>query len=238
MDEAASSRQQAIDAVSLARRLRPDLPRQVAQYAAPELTSYLTEPEPSYDSRLTAAGGGIGPYGQLVSGPAGKVPSTDDPRVGPAAADAFNLATTMLPAGGGSKVAMAMAPLMARGFFKPAVGEHIHAAAVKLGDKIYTGATHADALESAAKVLGRPADDILNSINASGQQHELGGFLTSSGRFVGRDEATKIADVASQLRRRGDLRSTQGSVSLPLDATDLSTPQKSSIDWLLEQINK
>lgn len=188
---------------------------------APDLTKYLTTdaPPPSY---IPNAAGKIPPIGY-------------HPNEAGAYADVANLLMNAVPGGAGPKAAMAAAPLMARGFFKPAVAEHIQAAAVKLGDRIYTGATHADALESAAKVLGRSADDILSGINASGQQHELGGFLTSSGKFVNRDEATKIADAASQLRRRDELRSTQGSVSLPLDATNLQ-PSESSIDWLVRQL--
>lgn len=96
------------DAVSALRRMHPDLARQIARYMAPGLYDYATEPEQPYDSRLRAAGGSIGPQGQINA--TGKIPGTDDPRAGPALADAFNLATSVMPMGGGAKVAMAAAP--------------------------------------------------------------------------------------------------------------------------------
>ena len=87
----------------------------LSNHFAPNLTSLLLGlPEPSYDSRLRAAGAGMSPDAQLIPNAAGKVPDTDDPRVGPAAAEAFDLATMALPSGAGTKLAMAAAPMAAR----------------------------------------------------------------------------------------------------------------------------
>ena len=135
---APSSPQQAKDAVSALRRMRPDWARQIAQYVAPGLYNYTTESEPSYDSRLQAAGGGIGPQGQLVPPASGKVPSTDDPRTGPALYDAFNLMTAALPTGAGSKAALIAAP-MAGKLARAAAG--IETAAPK-GIRAYHGSPH------------------------------------------------------------------------------------------------
>lgn len=100
--------------------------------------------------------------------------------------------------------------------------------------KIYEGVVHSDAMEKAMEsgdlpTTARSMED-LNGVPESeyakidgGFEH---GFVTSTGRFVGRDEATKIAERSNQIiPREGGFDSGQ------LDATDLNlnpTPQPSS----------
>lgn len=85
----------------------------LGNFLAPQLTGYFTQPEPSYDERLRAVGGMIGPGGQLIPPPSGKVPSTQDPRLGGAQQEAFDLASALVPTGGAAKLGMlAAAPLL------------------------------------------------------------------------------------------------------------------------------
>lgn len=70
--------------------------------------------------------------------------------------------------------------------------EKIGKAAVFHGRRIYTGITHADAYE-------KFADDK----HEKGQPLAGEGFVTSKGRYVGRQEAIPIAEKASQ--RKGKL---------------------------------
>jgi hypothetical protein len=76
--------------------------------------------------------------------------------------------------------------------------ETIKTAAIQLTDgSIYTGITHADALEAATKVNPNAAEMILPSDpNAKGI---AGDFLTSTGRLVSRYEAQRIANSGDDL---------------------------------------
>lgn len=66
--------------------------------------------------------------------------------------------------------------------------ERIDEAAIKAGGQVFTGATHADAYGLARQALGDkvPVED-------------ADGFVTSAGRYVGREEAKEIADLAGQI---------------------------------------
>jgi hypothetical protein len=66
--------------------------------------------------------------------------------------------------------------------------EHIQAAALKLGDEIFTGVHHGDALVDAV-VKGHDMDDRYES-----------GFVTNEGRFLSRDEALKLAEDQGQIQ--------------------------------------
>lgn len=90
-----------------------NLLRTLGSYLAPELTSYLTEPETPYSERLRAAGGAIGPQGQLLA--TGKVPSVVDPRLQGAQAEAFDLASMLVPGGGAAKLGGSVAAAAAAG---------------------------------------------------------------------------------------------------------------------------
>lgn len=101
-------------AQEVARRLRgmPESGQKAARFVAPGLYDYATEPAPTYEQRLNAAGGsGGGPNAQLVPNAAGKVPDVENTqRPGHALADVFNLATTVLPTGAPAKAAIMAAP--------------------------------------------------------------------------------------------------------------------------------
>jgi hypothetical protein len=70
--------------------------------------------------------------------------------------------------------------------------ESIKSAAVKVGDQIFEGPLHSDAYEAASKALGREVEN-------TGE----GGFVTSEGRYIGRQEALKVAQGALQDSRIG-----------------------------------
>lgn len=101
-------------AQEIAKRLKsmPPIGQQAARFIAPGLYDYATEPAPTYEQRLNAAGGsGGGPNAQLVPNAAGKVPDIENTqRPGHALADVFNLATTVLPSGAPAKAAIMAAP--------------------------------------------------------------------------------------------------------------------------------
>lgn len=83
--------------------------------------------------------------------------------------------------------------LMRPGAAPAAAPETITGAAVKLGDRIFTGPHHVAALEEAEKALG--PDVGLDWVNAKHAGADPDGFITSTGRFVSRDEAAKIAQA-------------------------------------------
>lgn len=66
--------------------------------------------------------------------------------------------------------------------------ETIKEAAIKIGDKVFTGQIHADAFDAAQE------KGFVNFKNVEG------GFITSTGRFVGRVEAQEIAKKNDQLK--------------------------------------
>lgn len=79
--------------------------------------------------------------------------------------------------------------------------ETIKSAAFRAPDgKIYTGTTHWDALQRAGwdGAVPMDKDGFPTEIDESGE-----GFTTSHGRFVDRERAFEIADVADQINRRG-----------------------------------
>ena len=86
--------------------------------------------------------------------------------------DAVNIASMLLPPG-----------------VRPA--ETITGAAVRFGNRIFTGPHHVGALEAAERELG--PDVGLDWVNAKHAGQDPDGFITSTGRFVTRDEAAKIA---------------------------------------------
>src|SRR3989338_53621 len=91
--------------------------------------------------------------------------------------------------------------------------EHIVAAALDFQGEIYTGRTHADALNALEEVYPDWADMDVKS--------PRDGFMTSAGRFVERDEAGEIADKAGQLDALGS-HSKQRRSSEYLDSHDIN----------------
>lgn len=70
--------------------------------------------------------------------------------------------------------------------------EKVVAAAVRFGGQVFTGVMHFHAREKAK-------EEFPDFPHRDGEVQEEG-FLTSTGRFVDRDEATDIADKADQLK--------------------------------------
>lgn len=73
--------------------------------------------------------------------------------------------------------------------------ERITAAAIKVGDKVYTGATHMNAMCVIIDLPNVSSADKAEMLLA-GQD----GFVTDTGRFVSREEAYVIAQAAKQLK--------------------------------------
>lgn len=83
--------------------------------------------------------------------------------------------------------------------------ERLTAAALKVGDQVYTGATHGDAFEAALKA-GVPEGAI--------SKLDMNGFQTSTGRYVSREDALAIAQGSGQKYRRvGNAVTSQGTTS-------------------------
>jgi hypothetical protein len=90
--------------------------------------------------------------------------------------------------------------------------EKIQAAATRYGGKVYTGDVHFQSLEAAAADHGMDISKFIDKVNKEAGKteatHDLDGFVTTSGRFVTRQEARDIADRANQLtglaRREGN----------------------------------
>ena len=70
--------------------------------------------------------------------------------------------------------------------------EKIVTPAVLVSGKVYTGAFHPDALEAASNATKIPFETLAS------QREGLDGFLTSFGRYVTREEANKITNLANQ----------------------------------------
>ena len=94
--------------------------------------------------------------------------------------------------------------------------ETIKSAAVKIGDQIFEGQLHSDAYEKAGKELGQ-------NIENTGE----GGFITSTGRYVGRKEALSIAERQGQDKRLGS-RDKYTESDKELLAEDLQTSKTPS----------
>jgi hypothetical protein len=72
-----------------------------------------------------------------------------------------------------------------------AASEQVISAAVKVNDKIYTGANHLEAMEKAAAELGTDVDSIHTKIDDE-KQSQLDAWVTSEGRFVDSKEAARL----------------------------------------------
>lgn len=82
----------------------------------------------------------------------------------------------------------------------PAVAgaETVTGVASRYKGKIFTGATHHKTWKAAAKSVGK--EDLSFSRFLEDDATYVDGFITSTGRFVSREEATKIVDAAKQPR--------------------------------------
>jgi hypothetical protein len=69
-------------------------------------------------------------------------------------------------------------------------------AAVRIGDRIFTGDSHFDAVTKAQAALG---EDVAHRLLSSGGNTvALDGFLTNKGRYVSREEAGRMLDAHNQ----------------------------------------
>lgn len=91
-------------------------------------------------------------------------------------------------------------------------------AAVRIGDKTFTGSSHFDAVTKAQAALGDAAFD-----KAMGSA-SMDGFVTSAGRYVGREEAGRMLDQRNQTNHFSTTmfgRERKGKDSLLSEALDL-----------------
>lgn len=89
-----------------------------------------------------------------------------------------------------------------------AEGETVEGPAIKVGDKIYRGQTHSDALDRAARDVKMSPEDFLRQIEGE-DNVGLDGFVTSEGRFLTRLEAYTAQDAIDWVRLpRGTTRSS------------------------------
>jgi hypothetical protein len=79
--------------------------------------------------------------------------------------------------------------------------EKIASAAIKFGGKTYTGQTHSAAFSKAEDTLKPLLEPHEWSAISRAFRPEDEGFITSTGRFVGRSEASGIADAAKQVNK-------------------------------------
>lgn len=79
-----------------------------------------------------------------------------------------------------------------------AAGETIEGPAIKIGDNIYRGQTHSDALDRAARGVKMSPDDFLQQIEGK-DSVGLDGFVTSEGRFLTRREAYAAQDALERV---------------------------------------
>lgn len=81
-------------------------------------------------------------------------------------------------------------------------GEKIVQAAIKIGNKVFVGNSHADAYRKAAKVLNRNVQELYEM-----RQRIPDGFSTDKGTFVDRQQALDLAVRSGQLAERAEGRS-------------------------------
>lgn len=78
-----------------------------------------------------------------------------------------------------------------------AAAERVASAAIRVGEDVYTGTVHSDAIDAAAKARGITPDEVIDLMDATGGTE---GFVTSTGRYVNRTEAGRIAKEQDQIR--------------------------------------
>lgn len=89
--------------------------------------------------------------------------------------------------------------------------EKIEQAASLIEGNVYTGVTHVEALELAAKDMNTTVEDLITKYGERGERGNVDGFITSKGRFVDRAEADTIARKNDQLE--SEMYATKGSLS-------------------------
>lgn len=114
---------------------------------------------------------------------------TADMQSRPAVSRMFGSRVGLLEGGQASKAAQMSVP------------ETIRGAAIRHRGEIFEGPLHSDAYEAAASKTGLAFGDIIGATNPRDS-----GFVTSTGRFVSREEAERIARAARQI---GDIGNTE-----------------------------
>lgn len=90
--------------------------------------------------------------------------------------------------------------------------EKIAAAAIKVDDKVFTGTNHGEALDAAAKAG-------VDTENLASRSLETDGFVTTTGRYVTRKEASAIAADAGQIKgapHMAEFLKSEGTIEAPL----------------------
>ncbi|MBR0700177.1 hypothetical protein JQ599_09720 [Bradyrhizobium diazoefficiens] len=77
--------------------------------------------------------------------------------------------------------------------------EQIRSAAIRFDGNIYQGALHSDAYKAAAAATGRDFSEVIGKTKPQDS-----GFVTNTGRYVDREEAARIANLAEQTTHRVD----------------------------------
>lgn len=145
----------------------------------------------------------------LVTLGAGAIPArsaANELRMGIRAPHTFGAGEGMpLPMDEASRIARAQAlgfrPNMPIQYSTVPADEAVSQAAISLDGKIFTGQDHFAAIEAAARDLGLPIDSVVDRLGSSIDAGEIAdGFVTTAGRYVGRREASEIANRQSQMR--------------------------------------
>jgi hypothetical protein len=79
-------------------------------------------------------------------------------------------------------------------------GEKIDRAAIKIGDKVYTGYSHTDALDRATKDIKITHEEFMAQLEGN-DNVGLDGFVTTDGRYLTRKEAYAIQDAIEAKER-------------------------------------
>ncbi len=99
--------------------------------------------------------------------------------------------------------------------------ESVKEAAISIGGVVFTGRMHFEAYDKARAEMPLMVEKFADKI--------IDGYVTSTGRFVTRDEAGKIAESSGQLEHLDDEYKT--SAVRKLDSHDLPTSKKLVEDW-------
>ena len=98
--------------------------------------------------------------------------------------------------------------------------EKVKIAAVRIGEDVFTGQMHFMAMDEAKRTLSN-FDDLKDTMEQ--------GFVTTTGRFISRDEAGKLADEAGQLEHLSERE--HDSAVYRLDSHNLPELKKLEADF-------
>jgi hypothetical protein len=111
-----------------------------------------------------------------------------------------------------------------------APGERIDGAAIKIGDRIYRGGTHSEALDRASAEVNISPDEFLRQLE--GQDNVgLDGFVTTDGRFLTREQAYAAQDVIDR-RARGEM--SESDIRQAMRIVQGGAPKPKGVDTLAQ----